>query len=141
MSESTNESTPQNTPSPAPDDPLNLLPRRSQMLYNKTYEKFLTWKKTNNEAAFSESVILSYFNFLAENLSPATLWAQYSMLKTTILLNDGVNIKTYAKLTSFLKRKSVGYKSKKAKTLTSSEVEKFLNEAPDEIYLASKVKI
>ncbi|KAL0881723.1 hypothetical protein ABMA27_001517 [Loxostege sticticalis] len=53
-------------------------------------------------------------------------------------------ISEYPKLNSFLKRrvyKSDGFTSKKSKILTSDEVEKFLNEAPDDRYLATKVAL
>lgn len=69
-------------------------------------------------------------------MSPSTLWSQFSIIKTTILLNHNADIKNYGKVTAFLKSKSIAYKPKNAKTPISNEVEKVLNEAPDEIYLA-----
>ncbi|KAL0869286.1 hypothetical protein ABMA27_007548 [Loxostege sticticalis] len=50
-------------------------------------------------------------------------------------------ISEYPKLNAFLKRQSDGFTSKKSKILTSDEVEKFLNEAPDDRYLATKVAL
>ncbi|OXU18723.1 hypothetical protein TSAR_009830 [Trichomalopsis sarcophagae] len=45
------------------------------------------------------------------------------------------------KLQLFLKRKSAGYKPKKSAVFTKGNIAKFLNDAPDEIYLATKVVI
>ncbi|XP_057321217.1 uncharacterized protein LOC130671799 [Microplitis mediator] len=138
MADLTRQCTPPNLVAAAQKATLNLLPKKSKALYNKAYDKFLDWRKLNKTESFSETVILAYLNHLSETLSPSTLWSQFSMIKTTILLNHNVDIKNYGKVTAFLKNKSIGYKPKKAKTLTSNEVEKFLNEAPDEIYLALK---
>lgn len=61
------------------------------------------------------------------------------MLKTTLKINENLDIAKYLKLTAFLKRKSDGFQAKKSKILSSENVEKFLSEAPEEIYLATKV--
>lgn len=44
-------------------------------------------------------------------------------------------------MTAFLKRRSDGFRSQKSKVLTSNNVEKFINEAPDDQYLATKVAL
>ncbi|XP_043465336.1 uncharacterized protein LOC122500461 [Leptopilina heterotoma] len=82
-----------------------------------------------------------YFNEMAKTKQPSTLWSQYSMLKSTLSVKNNININSYQKLIAFLKRKSNGFKSKKSNTLTAQEVEKFLNEAPDETYLSLKVAL
>lgn len=46
----------------------------------------------------------------------------------------------HTKLKAFLKTKSLGYKAKKFKVFTQEEVSKFITEAPDETYLAAKVR-
>ncbi|CAB3231274.1 unnamed protein product [Arctia plantaginis] len=53
--------------------------------------------------------------------------------------NHDINIKNYSKLSSFLKRQFAGHKSKKSKVFTAQDVKTFINEAPDDIYLAVKV--
>lgn len=61
------------------------------------------------------------------------------MLKSTLKLKKDVHIEKYPKLTAFLKKSSTGHKPKKSKIFTAADVEKFLNEAPDSVYLAAKV--
>ncbi|CAI6366167.1 unnamed protein product [Macrosiphum euphorbiae] len=61
------------------------------------------------------------------------------MLKTTINMKHNINIGTYPKLQAFLKRKSTGFKSKKSKVLTSTDIKKFIDEAPNIQYLVTKV--
>ncbi|XP_034939752.1 uncharacterized protein [Chelonus insularis] len=64
---------------------------------------------------------------------------RWSMLRNVCNLYLGININTYMKLKMFIKNKAKGYHTKKAKVLTLEEVTKFLNSAPDEIYLGMKV--
>lgn len=118
----------------------NLLPLKSKDKYLLVYKNFNHWRQEKNISSFSENVLLAYFSELSTKLKPSSLWAHYSMLKSTINLNNSINIGHYAKLTSFLKRQSNGYECKKSKVLTSPQIEKFLNEAPDDKFLATKVR-
>lgn len=87
---------------------MNLLPNKSADKYVQAYEKFVLWQKEKKIDSFSESVMLVYFNELSANYQSSTLWSVYSMLKSTINVNHGVDISTYQKLKAFLKKKSVG---------------------------------
>lgn len=71
--------------------------------------------------------------------SPGSLWAEYSMLKATIFLNEGVDISKFATLIAFLKRKNVGHRPKKSKVFTHQDLIKFLHESSNEHYLNIKV--
>jgi len=97
--------------------------------------------KSKEESSFSQDMLMSYFREISEKFKPSTLWAQYSMLKATINCNHGIDIGRYTELLSFLKKKSDGFTSTKAKALTSEEVERFLTEAPDKEFLAVKVHV
>lgn len=56
------------------------------------------------------------------------------MLKSTITIHHNRNIENYSK------HNSEGYQPKKALTLKPEQIERFINQAPDEIYLlATKV--
>ncbi|CAK1597504.1 unnamed protein product [Parnassius mnemosyne] len=63
------------------------------------------------------------------------------MIKSMLKIRNNVDISEYPKLNAFLKRQSDSFTTKKSKILTSSEVERFLNEAPDDRYLATKVAL
>lgn len=117
----------------------NLLPEKSKEKYLCAYNKFLEWQKKKNTRSFSENVFLAYFSELSKTCKPSTLWSCYSMLRSVISTKENINMKNYTKLIAFLKKQSVGFKSKKSKVFSSENIEKFLNEAPDEIYLAAKV--
>uniref|UniRef100_A0A6P7FSW4 Uncharacterized protein LOC114330680 n=1 Tax=Diabrotica virgifera virgifera TaxID=50390 RepID=A0A6P7FSW4_DIAVI len=118
---------------------LSLLPSTSREKYETTYKQFMDWKKKYKTKSFSENIIMAYFEELSKSRKSSTLWSIYSMLKSTININHGINISTYAKLRTFLKRKSDGYIAKKAQTLTSEEINQFIREAPDDRYLLTKV--
>ncbi|KAJ8913790.1 hypothetical protein NQ315_002696 [Exocentrus adspersus] len=116
----------------------NLLPSKSKGKYDVIYKKFLEWRLRKNTTSFSESVVLVYFTELAKKYKSSSLWAYYSMLKSTLNIYHNINIENYKRLQVFLKRQSEGHRPKKAKTFTPEEVHKFINEAPDDIYLLTK---
>lgn len=119
---------------------LNLLPEKSKKLYISAYDAFIQWRLSKKTECFSESILLVYFNELAVKYKPSSLWTTYSMLRSTINLNHGINIENYTKLRSFLKRKSEGFRCKKANTFSTEDVNKFINKASDDKYLATKVR-
>lgn len=117
-----------------------LLPPQSKEKYNSVYMKFQTWRNTKNDP-ISEEVMLSYFTELMESIKPSSLWAIFSMLKTTIKIYDQCDIGLYSNLIAFLKRNSENYTPKKSSVLSDENIAKFLNDAPDDQFLAMKVNI
>ena len=116
-----------------------ILPKRSKDKYEGAYQAFIAWRQSINTESWCESVFLSYFTELAKTLKPSTLWSRYSMLKSTIISNNNIDISRYSKLNAYLKKQSTGFTSQKSKILTLDEITKFLDEAPDYEYLATKV--
>ena len=116
--------------------PKKLMPR-----YETTYDTFVKWQIQQGKKSFAEDVLVAYFHDLAKKYKPTTLWSMYSMLKTTILSKQKINIRNYKQLLAFVKKKNTGYQCKKSKVLTTDQVNKFLTEAPDDLYLDLKVNI
>lgn len=117
------------------------LPEKSKDIYTKCYTDFIDWQKSKKNKSFEEPVLLAYFHQECQNLNSATLWSRYSMLKRMLMIKNNVDITTYAKLRSYLKNKHIGYKPKKSKVLSTENIKKFLDEAPDNVYLGTKVRI
>ena len=115
------------------------LPIKSKKVYDAAYNRLMTWTRTKGTKSLSENVLMTYFCEMAQTMKPSTLWTHYSMLKRTLRSKNDIKIKNYAKLLSFLKEQSTGFKSKKPKILSSHDIETFLNKAPDYRYLATKV--
>lgn len=82
---------------------------------------------------------MAYFKQLTEKYKPSTLWAIFSMLRTTIKVKKKLDISKYFSLSAFMKVQSDGYQPKKSKVLSAEHVQKFLTEAPDETFLLLKV--
>ena len=62
------------------------------------------------------------------------------MLKSTLRINkEKIDIEKYNQLSAFLKSNSRGYRCTKAKPFTREEVYRFLQDAPNDRYLAHKV--
>ncbi|XP_072936502.1 uncharacterized protein [Epargyreus clarus] len=120
---------------------LNLLPSKSKKLYSAAYEAFKKWRKENKSNSLCEDALLTYFVQLSTKYAPPSLWATYSMLKYTINTYDQIDIGGYNKLTAFLKKKNLGYQPKKSQVFSRENISKFLNEAPDDIYLCEKVAL
>lgn len=118
---------------------LDLLPKKSRQKYEYAYNRFMDYRKNKNTSSFSENVVMAYFLELCSKMKSSTLWANYSMLKSTLAIKHDVNISKFPKLRSLLKRQSEGYKAKKSKILTKEEVNKFILEASDKEYLMIKV--
>lgn len=109
---------------------LSLLPEKSKKRYESSYTLFKNWCQTKNNAAFSETTLLAYFLKKSTTLkSPSSLWCEYSMLKTTIFINENSDISKYPKLRAFLKRKNDGYKPRKSNVFSREEMNQFLGEA------------
>ncbi|XP_063370766.1 uncharacterized protein LOC134659090 [Cydia amplana] len=113
----------------------------TKKVYKKRYTKFMEWRKKENISSFSEKVLLAYFQYMSTKYAPSSLWAEYSMIKSTLKLYEKTDISRYGKLLRFLKQKSEGYKVKKSKTFTPSEIEMFIRKAPDEVFLMVKVAV
>lgn len=69
----------------------------------------------------------------------STLWTHYSMIRSTILLNDNIDITQYRKVTALLKRKNDSYIPKKSKVLDMDSILSFLKNATYDTYLFKKV--
>lgn len=117
---------------------LNLRTVNATDKYKNVYEAFKTWRTTRN-APISENVLFAYFDELKKTNKPNSLSAIFSMLKSTVKLNDRTDIGTYSNLITFLKQNSENYIPKKSRILSPENIEKFLHEAPDYTYLAMKV--
>lgn len=118
---------------------LNLLPPKSRQVYELAYQRFMDWCKEKNVQNYAESVLMVYFSNLTKTVKPSTLWSQYSMLRSTLDIKNGVDISKYSKLRALLKRQSDGYIPKKSRVFTKEEVDRFLDMAPDNVYLMMKV--
>ncbi|KAJ8914661.1 hypothetical protein NQ315_017358 [Exocentrus adspersus] len=119
----------------------NILPNKSRSRYELIYKKFMDWRRDNQINSFSENVLLAYISEISKNLKPPTVWSMYSMLRSTIDIKHNINISKYAKVKAFLKQKSTGYRSKKAKVLTPQQIQTFIKDAPDHRFLFTKVAL
>ncbi|XP_037042629.1 uncharacterized protein LOC119078984 [Bradysia coprophila] len=114
------------------------LPEASKSKYYRIYHEFKNWQKKKNVTTISEPLLLEYFQDLSVKQKPTSLWAHYSMLKRTLQVNLGIDIKSYNQVLAFLKEKSSGYEPVKSKSFTLEEVVKFVVEAPDDLWLDIK---
>ncbi|KAJ8968474.1 hypothetical protein NQ317_009229 [Molorchus minor] len=116
----------------------NLLPTKSRSLYDIAYNRLKKWCAEKNVQVYSENVLLAYFSENAKNYKSSTLWAQYSMVKSCLIIYDNIDISKFPKLIAFFKRTGDGYQ---AKILTKSEIDRFLSSADDKEFLMIKVRL
>ncbi|CAH2005916.1 unnamed protein product [Acanthoscelides obtectus] len=138
-SDSDNESTTPDIAAAAKNIALHLLPVKSRLKYEKQYEMFETWSKARDIKSYTESVLLTYFTEKASVMKSSTLWSIYSMLKAVLLAKRGIDISQYKTLLAYLKKQAQNYRAKKSKTFREEHIQKFICEAPDDLYLLKKV--
>ncbi|XP_063391498.1 uncharacterized protein LOC134677015 isoform X3 [Cydia fagiglandana] len=119
----------------------DIYPVKSKDRYIYAYENFLTWRKDKNTDLLNEDIILSYFEEMSAKYKPSTLWAMYSMLKCGLKRNHNICMENYRRVVALLRNLNKGYVCKKLKALSIENVEKFIDEAPDDKYLATKVAL
>ena len=119
------------------------LPKKSGDRYVLVYDTYKKWQIEHKSSLSSseESNLVVYFKELSKKLKPPTLWSIWSMLKKTLNTRDNVDISRFQNLRSLIKKNSKGYKPKKSLVLKWDEIINFMSNAPDYIYLASKVSI
>lgn len=118
---------------------LDMLRENSRKRYQRVYKIFMSWCSSKQFEELTEDAIFTYFEKLSQTYSSTTLWSYYSMLRSMLFTHHNINMERHTKLKAFLKAKSLGYKAKKFNVFTQEEVSKFITEASDETYLASKV--
>lgn len=116
-----------------------LIPEKSKDRYLLVYKQFVAWRHARQITEMTERTFLAYFGAMSKDKSPTTLWSIYSMLKKTLRVKENFDMRQYSSLVDLLKVLSKGFHSKKAKVLSPQDVDKFLNEAPNEVHLATKV--
>ncbi|KAJ3655336.1 hypothetical protein Zmor_014470 [Zophobas morio] len=109
--------------------------------YHKEYKQFCAWKRQNAVSERNEKIMRAYLFDLSKKMSSSSLWSKFSMVKPTLQFHENVDISGLSKLRAFVKKQSVGYQPKQAKTLTREDLVKFVKEAPDQQYLLAKVII
>ncbi|KAJ3659528.1 hypothetical protein Zmor_011212 [Zophobas morio] len=79
-----------------------------------------------------------YANFIKSALY-SSLWSYYSQLKKMLSVKENIDISRFHQVSAFLKQHSVGHRPKKSKVFTLEEMERFLDNASDDVYLLQKV--
>ncbi|KAJ8984766.1 hypothetical protein NQ317_012129 [Molorchus minor] len=96
----------------------NLLPTKSRSLYDIAYNRFKKWCAEKNVQVYSENVLLAYFSENAKNYKSSTLWAQYSMVKSCLIIYDNYRYKQIPQTDRIFERTGDGYQAKISKILT-----------------------
>lgn len=134
------ETTENSTPSPYGSG--QNLTERSKIKYDHQYNSFIEWSSKRNITEYTEPVLLQYFIDKSSSLKSSSLWAMYSMLRSTFIAKLNINIGNFKGLLGFLKQASFGYVSEKTKIFNRDEINRFLSQAPDnQTYLMYKVHI
>lgn len=119
----------------------SLLPRKSKLIYEDTYSAYRKWCQIQKITRTTEDSILAYFSSELMRYKSSSLWSKYSMLRTTININEGVDISKFPNITAYLKRQADGYKPKKSLVLLKEHVDAFLIQADNKVHLLNKVRI
>ncbi|KAJ8915318.1 hypothetical protein NQ315_014826 [Exocentrus adspersus] len=119
--------------------PEAILKEAASVASKREYRDFKNWQQKNGLNGVTEDVLLAYMNQLSARFSPNSLWAKWSMLKSCLEIKESVQIRRFQKVIAFLKRKNERYSPRKAKVLSKEQVERFLLDAPDDLWLLAKI--
>lgn len=117
----------------------NLTPEILRRKYEAAYQRFMESRSVKKIKSLSETVLVTYFSELAETQKPSSLWEMCSMLWSMIDIKHKINIYKHSSLIALKKKKNIGFKSKKAQTLSAEQIQQFLHEAPDNQFFATEV--
>lgn len=117
----------------------NLLPEKSRKRYECAHREFSRWFEQNKGKEITENVLLVYFKEASKRLKVSTMWAIFSMLKSTLNLKNGTDIDKFTKVKTFLRLEGKGQKVKQSKIFTIEHIKQFLSLTDDYLYLVRKV--
>lgn len=133
--------TPEELRAEADEAKNSILPDKSKLRYEQCYNAFSKWNIVMKVHVITENVLLAYFKNMAEKNAPPTLWTIYSMLRTMINIKHGVNITDFHNVTAFIKNKNKGYVPCKAPVFSEEQILSFMTNAPNNMFLATKVRL
>ena len=129
MEDSDSESeflTPRQIRDDAEETKRNLLPTKSKKKCEGEYLTYKLWKEQNLVKQTSENVLFAYFSELSQTKKHSTLWAIFSMLKSTIDVIEKVKIGIFTKVISFLKKQKKRLPEQKGKSFHGSRNKRVL---------------
>lgn len=105
----------------------SLGPTKSSEKYCAAYDHFKKWCDSKNVNKFEENVFLAYFNTMAKEKKwkSSTMWSRYSMIKSQLIIKNGMDISKCLKLRAFLKKANEGYSAKKSRIFRRSSLKLF----------------
>lgn len=122
---------------------VDTLPKKSGNRYILVFDTFKKWQAGHAKFLSSslENNLIVYFKELIDvkKFKAFTVWCVWSMLRKTFNTKENIDINRFQNLKSIVKKHAEGYKPKKSLVFTWENVWKYLNDAPDFVYLASKV--
>lgn len=119
----------------------DILPSTWPQTYKCAYEAFAKWKRIHKISLSTQSIVIAYFMELRRKCQPSSLWPTYSMLKSTLKVKEKIDLDQYHTLKAFLNITSKSFKAKRTNVFSAENIAKFLNEAPDYVFLATKVSL
>ncbi|PSN57380.1 hypothetical protein C0J52_02867 [Blattella germanica] len=78
---------------------------------------------------------------MSKVFAASSLWCTYSKLKTLLRVREKVDVSSFTNVVSFLKKISVRHVPRKSNVLSRSQIDEFLLNAPDDVFLLIKVVI
>lgn len=106
--------------------------------YEASYKTFLDWQHHQNISSFSEDTLLYYFkDFSQKHTSSLSLYRKYYTLKYALFKKHNFDLRNCTKIRAFLRSQ---LERNQEKSFSAEEINKFITEAPDNEYLATKVR-
>ena len=127
------------------DDAIRVLSQpdneKSRKIYTR-YQNFFKKYMVDNGGDYGEITLVNFFAWMkTENkYSPGSFWCIFSCIRTMVLVESSIDIKTYPLLRKTIKTLTVKHLKKKADIFESKEIKKILTEKKLQLHYFTFIK-
>lgn len=105
---------------------------KTEKMYERYQNMWFEYRETNEvENELDDKHLLEFFQKQKYNFAPSTIWVIYSCINTYYVDTHNINLKTFPRLTKYLKNITSKHVSKKSMTLDSKQVDMVISTCMD----------
>ena len=101
-------------------------------MYERYQNMWFEYREENKiEIELDDKYLLDFFQKQKYNFAPSTIWVIYSCINSYFIETHNINLKTFPRLTKYLKNITSKHVCKKSMTLDSKQVDSVISTCMD----------